>query len=84
MLSTVGREDPRGPGPCPVCGAEEGTAAHILETHAVPRVPLPTGAWLQGGVYYYLRTDLEPPALRRNIRLVGQLLRNGSDWRWLQ
>ena len=67
---------------CPVCGAEGATAAHILGEHAVPVTPLPSEA-VRGGVLWYLRTDVGPADLRRNIRLVGQLLRNGTNWGWV-
>ena len=70
------------PQSCPVCGAEGATAAHILGEHAVPVAPLPSEA-VRGGVLWYLRTDVGPADLRRNIRLVGQLLRNGTNWGWV-
>jgi hypothetical protein len=73
----------RVPGACPVCGNEDGSAEHILGAHAVPRFPLPEADDGEG-MLWYLRTDLAAAVMRRNIRLVGQLLRNGADWGWLR
>ena len=33
---------------------------------------------------WLLRTDPAPDVLRRNVRLVGQLLHGRGDWRWLE
>jgi len=41
----------------------------------IPATPL--------GPLWLLRTDLPPDVLRRNVRLVGQLLHGRGDWRWL-
>ena len=42
----------------------------------VPQTPL--------GPLWLLRTDLPPDILRRNIRLVGQLVHGRGDWDWLR
>ena len=70
-------------GGCPVCGSADGTAEHIL-THGASRI-------LEGvpesplGPLWLLKTNLEATKLRRNIRLVGQLLlAPDSRWDWLQ
>ena len=51
---------------CPVCGGEGPTAEHILGEHATPRLPLPAEDSGDGALWY-LRTDLPPATLRRNI-----------------
>ena len=72
------------PGKCPYCGAEDPSAEHILEAHARPLLPPEATEAADGvGALTLLRTDLAASALRRNIRLVGQILRGGRDWRWL-
>ena len=54
-----------------------------LGTHAAPRVW--QGEELRcGDPLRLLRTDAPADELRRNIRLVGQVLRGHHDWRWLR
>ena len=70
-------------GGCPVCGSADGTAEHIL-THGASRIPegVPKSPL---GPLWLLKTNLEAAKLRRNIRLVGQLLlAPDSRWDWLQ
>ena len=70
-------------GGCPVCGSADGTAEHIL-THGASRIPegVPESPL---GPLWLLKTNLEAAKLRRNIRLVGQLLlAPDSRWDWLQ
>ena len=70
-------------GGCPVCGSADGTAEHIL-THGASRIPegVPESPL---GPLWLLKTNLEATKLRRNIRLVGQLiLAPDSRWDWLQ
>ena len=77
------RGETRWPDKCPQCGAKDPTAQHILDTHARPLLPAED---MDGplGALALLRTDLAPDVLRRNIRLTGQILRGGRDWRWLR
>ena len=75
----------RWPGTCPCCGIEEPAAEHILETHARPLLPPEATEGPDSlGALTLLRTDLAWGVLRRNIRIVGQVLRGGRDWRWLK
>ena len=70
-------------GGCPVCSAADGTAEHFLEAHAVPRIHegLPPNA---SGALWLLRTDLPSDVLRRNVRLVGELIHGRQNWGWLR
>ena len=71
---------PRG---CPVCASMNGSALHILEEHCAPRLP---AEYTKGalGALVLLQTSRPAKELRRNIRLVGQTLRGGGEWGWLQ
>ena len=66
---------------CPVCGGVDGTAGHLLGEHAAPRVPEGIPETLRRPLWI-LRTDPPAAVLRRDIRLVGQLIHGRSDWRW--
>ena len=70
-------------GGCPGCDTADGVAEHFLEAHAVPWVHegLPSNAV---GALWLLRTDLPSDVLRRNIRLVGQLIHGRQEWGWLR
>ena len=70
-------------GGCSVCRTADPTAEHFLGAHAaqrvhegIPQTPL--------GPLWLLRTDLPWGTLRRNIRLVGQLVHGRGDWGWLR
>ena len=65
-----------------MCGRMDGSALHILGEHCAPRLPGSATAGALGPLAL-LQTDKPPGELRRNIRLVGQLLGGGSDWGWL-
>ena len=69
-------------GQCPECGALDHTAVHILG-HVHARL-WAAGAKAPEQVTHLLRTDVPAGELRRNVRAVGQTLRGGADWRWLE
>lgn len=72
----------RCPSGCPACTSVDGTAEHILRAHAAPKVW--QGEELdRADPFRLLRTDTPTAELRRNIRVVGQVLRGGQDWKWL-
>ena len=73
----------RCPAGCPRCGGLDGTAEHLLAAHAVPRLAggLPENPL---GPLRLLRADLPADLLRRNIRLVGQVVHGRQNWQWLK
>ena len=59
-----------------------GVFSSFLE-HCAPRLP---AEYTKGalGALVLLQTSRPAKELRRNIRLVGQTLRGGEEWGWLQ
>ena len=66
-----------------MCNTADGTAEPFLEAHAVPKIHegVPRSAL---GPLWLLRTDLPSGTLRRNNRLVGQLVHGRQEQGWLR